>query len=82
MTDKRLTHEEDGIVIACPECDEGGKVYERTGVNTYAGNPDDPYHCGNCGSTFEEYVDREDKRAEHGTPAKYEHLSPEDVGLE
>lgn len=78
----RLTHDEDGKVLACPECDHAGNIIERTADNTYAGDPDDDCLCGACGETFdrEDVVERDEKWK--GKPPKYADLTPEDVGLE
>lgn len=76
---ERLVHEADGLVYACPECDVAGDITIRRRGNTHAGNPEDPLACGKCGTTFEEPVEREDKRG--GRQAKYADLSPEDLGL-
>jgi len=58
----RMTAEEDGQVIACPECDHAGGVYERThNGNPHAGDPDADCHCHDCGATFDTPVKRESK---------------------
>lgn len=75
----RLSGDGDGTVYACPDCDQAGCVYRRHGDNTYAGDPDDPYACGNCGATFDEPVERESKG--QGNTAKYADLSPDDLGM-
>lgn len=66
----RLNAPTETRVIACPECDSAGNVYERTGGGeAWAGDPDMPYHCQRCGATFEEYVERDRKPQVSGSEA-------------
>lgn len=60
-TADRVSSDEDGVVIACPECDKAGDVYRRHRSNTHIGDPEDPFACGKCSATFEEPVERPPK---------------------
>lgn len=75
----RITTASENVAIACPECDEAGNIINRRGMNTHAGNPDHPFACGECSSTFETAIVRRTKTGWRGP--KYADLSPEDVGL-
>lgn len=55
----RVTHDDPDRVLACPDCDRAGNVYERAGNgNSHAGDPEAPFVCHACGATFETPRDR------------------------
>lgn len=59
----RITHPDDGVVYACPECDVAGGVYRRTHENKEF---DKPFRCGKCREEFEEPVERPPKDTSNG----------------
>lgn len=76
-----VNHPADNMTMACPNCDVGGDVRERTTTNRpRTGDPDHKYLCGDCGATFDDPVPRE--KESYGGRAKYESLTLEDVGLD
>lgn len=82
-TAERVTSDKEGMVLACPGCDQAGDIHRRNGgANVHVGDPDDPLACGNCSTSFEEPVERERRTTSGGTNAKCEDLTLEDVGLE
>lgn len=56
----RVSHPDDGMVYACPECNTTRWIYERTGTgNAYRGDPDKQYHCSECSTSFDELNERQ-----------------------
>lgn len=72
----RVTHDSDDMVLACPECDTAGDIYQRThNGNAYVGDPDEEYSCGQCSASFGEPEERDRKpRAAGGSRSKLEQM--------
>lgn len=73
------------LVRACPECDMGGNVVARSGRQDWQVS-DERYRCGQCGATFDEFVERERRskcgHAADSLVAKLQDLDPDAVGGE
>lgn len=56
----RLTHDDDGRVLACPNCDAAGRCYRRTGSDTPI---EQTIRCQECGHTCrpDDLIDRENR---------------------
>lgn len=57
----RLTHDEPGMVYACPACDTC-PVVKRTDTNKVTKNPERPFRCEQCGATTYYVVERESRK--------------------
>ena len=59
-------------VTACPFCDRTSKYHRRKrshmGPKPWAGDPDKRFHCANCGNSFDEPVEREERTRETPPP--------------
>lgn len=56
----------DDVVRACPECNAPNPRHRGTsphGSEPRVGNPDDRYVCDKCGTTFNEVIERDRRRA-------------------
>jgi DNA-directed RNA polymerase subunit RPC12/RpoP len=62
---ERVTHDTDDRVLACPECDKAGDIYERRGSNAQG---DERFRCGQCSHRFEDPTDREARHWREGEP--------------
>lgn len=77
---KRVTHDDDGMAWACPECDSAGNLRERTGSpHGFMADGPERYACDDCGARFEVPVEREARNPlpdphAGGKRAKYEEL--------
>lgn len=76
----RVTHDDDGMAWACPECDSAGNLRERTGTwNGWTADGPERYACDVCRARFGVPVEREARNAlagphKGGPSAKYEEL--------
>lgn len=83
----RVTHEDDDMVLACPECDQAGGIHQRKGNGNAVTDPEKPYYCEKCKSGIGFVIERESREREGRAHAGgksglgLEDLSPEDVGL-
>ena len=66
---RRVTHDADDTVLACPECDRAGHIYHRIGDNRQG---DAACRCHDCGACFErgDIVER-DAKANADNPQPY-----------
>jgi len=74
----RATIADERVTVACPECDSAQVWFRRGGTDL--GDADTLLRCGDCAAKFDVAILRRQKPA-GGHTAKYEHLSPEDIGL-
>jgi len=59
-------------VKVCPHCDEAGAWYERVRRgNASVGDPSKPFHCWECGRSFDQVEER---------PAKSPHVPKPNAG--
>jgi predicted RNA-binding Zn-ribbon protein involved in translation (DUF1610 family) len=55
-----VTHDPDGNVWACPECDDTAHIFRRINPQEY----DHEYRCHSCGHEFDDIVEREARSAQ------------------
>lgn len=90
----RLRHDRPGLTYACPACDRGGQLYERTGNGNATDHPDRPFKCEHCGAAVRYAIERSKKGQSLGQQQtlddaqgpkrmvdKLRAYNPEDVGL-
>jgi len=90
----RLKHDRPGLTFACPACDRGGQLYERTGNGNATDHPDRPLRCENCGVAVFYAIERPMKNRSMGRQQtladaqgprrivdKLQAYDPEDIGL-
>lgn len=59
----------EGYTLACPNCDQGGSLRERTTpADIRKGDPDDRYLCRNCGESTDNPNERPYKDSSFGNP--------------
>lgn len=76
-------HPKEGMVWACPHCDNAGNIYERTGDYT---KHEHRFYCQSCGESFDERIEREAKQTGGGRVGpnseigrKLEAMDPDDL---
>lgn len=57
----RLKHDRPGLTYACPACDRGGQLYERTGNGNATDHPERPFKCERCGVAVQYAIERAKK---------------------
>lgn len=69
----RLRHDDPDMTYACPCCNRGGNVYERTGNGHPTKDADRPFRCQKCSDTFTVVIERPTREPDDAGKAVWEH---------
>jgi len=77
---RKLIHEANDTVFACPNCNYAGQIFMRIGDRVTAGDPNDSLYCVECRESFNKPVVRPKQKGSN--KQKYVDFTPETVEVD